>query len=326
MMKNTERRARWPWTVARVIFSCLLLAWALHAAPLGTIVSGLRRADPWLLIAGMLLGLLTRFAAAERTQVISRALGLLVTRRQTVETLFISNFYALLSPGPVLSGVVTVYRYKNYGASVTGSVGSLLASRAIECAAFVVLGTACVLIDPRVALNRVEYPLQLAVVAIAAIVMAICAWWLLHQRHRRNGAPVALSPNAVSGVVDKFRAVWHDVVSRGPRMALQAAIPATVQVILAGAAVAVLARSLNIEMSLVTAIWVSAAVYAVVLLPISIAGLGIREVTLIKSLGLLGVSAQSAVALSVLLFADPVVNAMIGGVLQFRSAMVARAR
>ena len=325
-MKNTERRARWPWAVARVIFSCLLLAWALHAAPLSTIVSGLRRADPWLLIAGMLLGLLTRFAAAERTQVISRSLGLLVTRRQTVETLFISNFYALLSPGPVLSGVVTVYRYKNYGASVTGSVGSLLASRAIECAVFVILGTACVLVDPRIALNSVEYPLQLAVAAIAAVAVAICAWWLLHKRHHRNDAPVALSPNAVNGVVDKLRAVWHDVVSRGPRMALQAAIPATVQVILAGAAVAVLARSLSIEMSLVTAIWVSAAVYAVVLLPISIAGLGVREVTLIKSLGLLGVSAQSAVALSVLLFADPVVNALIGGVLQFRSAMVARAR
>jgi uncharacterized membrane protein YbhN (UPF0104 family) len=293
---------------------------------LSTIVSGLRRADPWLLIAGMMLGLLTRFAAAERTQVISRALGLLVSRRQTVETLFISNFYALLSPGPVLSGVVTVYRYKNYGASVTGSVGSLLASRAIECAVFVVLGTACVLLDPRIALNSVEYPLQLAIVAIAAIAVATCAWWLLHKRHHRNGAPVALSPNAADGVVDKLRAVWHDVVSRGPRMALQAAIPATVQVILAGAAVAVLARSLSIDMSLVTAIWVSAAVYAVVLLPISIAGLGVREVTLIKSLGLLGVSAQSAVALSVLLFADPVVNAMIGGVLQFRSAMVARAR
>lgn len=325
-MKATEQRARWPWTVVRVIFSCLLLAWALHAAPLDTIVAGLRRADPWLLIAGMVLGLLTRFAAAERTQVISRALGLLVSRRQTIETLFISNFYALLSPGPVLSGVVTVYRYKNYGASTTGSVGSLLASRAIECAAFVVLGTACVLIDPNVALNRVMYPLQLSLAALAALAGGICVWWLLHKRHHRNGARAALSPNAVNSVIDKLHAVWHDVIDRGPRMALQAAIPATVQVLLAGAAVAVLARSLNIEVSLITAIWVTAAVYAVVLLPISIAGLGVREVTLIKSLGLLGISAQSSVALSVLLFADPVVNAMIGGVLQFRSAIVARSR
>lgn len=271
----------------------------------------------------MILGLLTRFAAAERTQVISRALGLLVSRRQTIETLFISNFYALLSPGPVLSGVVTVYRYKSYGASITGSVGSLLASRAIECAVFVVIGTACVLLDPRIALDTVEYPLQLALVALLAMAGGIGAWWVLHKRQQRSGAAASASLVA-SGVFGKLRAVWQEMIDRGPLMALRAAIPATVQVILAGAAVAVLARSLNIEMSLVTATWIAAAVYAVVLLPISVAGLGVRDVTLVKSLGLLGVSAQSSMALSVLLFADPLVNAMIGGVLQFRSAMKAR--
>jgi len=72
---------------------------------------------------------------------------------------------------------------------------------------------------------------------------------------------------------------------------------------------------------LLTSIWVTAAVYAVVLLPISVAGVGVREVTLTKSLALLGVNPGLAVALSILLFADPLINALIGGALQLRSAL-----
>ena len=130
-----------PWRAVRAVCSAAALFWVLRVTPLQTIIAALRQADWLYLLAGMILNLLTRFAAAERTRVISRALGLFVSRWQTIETLFISNFYALLSPGPVLSGVVSIYRYRNYGASITGSVGSLLASRVIELAAFIALGS-----------------------------------------------------------------------------------------------------------------------------------------------------------------------------------------
>lgn len=306
------KTSRLSWSVARALCSAAALFWVLRTTPLHSIVSALHPAIWTYLLAGMSLNVLTRFAAAERTLAISRALGLVISRWQSIETLFISNFYALLSPGPVLSGVVSVYRYKSYGASVTGSLGALLASRAMECAAFIALGTACLLLDTRVALGTVQYPLKLAAAASLALAVAITGWWLLHKRWTRG-------THAASG--SKLRLVWYEFMSRGPRMAWQAAVPAAAQVVLSGAAVSVLAKSLGIELSLVTAIWVSAAVYAVVLLPISVAGLGVREVTLVQALGLLGVSSHLAVALSVLLFADPLLNALIGGVLQIRSNM-----
>jgi uncharacterized membrane protein YbhN (UPF0104 family) len=321
MAKAKTSRARWPWTAARVTCSCAALLWVLHATPLRTIVTTLREADLSWLIIGLTLNLFTRLASAERTQVTSRALGLVVSRWQTIETLFISNFYALLSPGPVLSGVVTVYRYKSYGASIPGSVGLVLASRAIECATFIALGTGCLLMDSRVSLAAVQYPLALAMAALLATGVGIACWWFIHRRWTRRVTQNPTLPMAGSGYLAQLRAVWHEIMSRGPRMAWQAAIPATAQVILSGAALAVLARSLGIELSLLTAIWLSAAVYAVVLLPISVAGLGVREVTLLNALGLLGVTPRLAVALSVLLFADPLINALIGGLLQLRSAV-----
>lgn len=331
-MVDRKVKSRSSWRAAKIgaraLFSCVALAWVLHKTPLRTIASALSAADLPLLLGGLALNFFARLAAAERTLVISRALGLSISRWQTIETLFISNFYALLSPGPVLSGVVTVYRYREHGASVSASFGALLASRAIECIVFVALGVGCLLADSRISLAAVHYPLALATAALAAAGIGVIYWWWSHKRwnrrseandgrHTSTGASIGTS----KGIAASWRAVRHEVMRRGPGMAFQAGIPAAVQVILSGAAVQLLARSVGIELPLLTSIWVTAAVYAVVLLPISVAGVGVREVTLTSALGLLGINASLAVALSILLLADPIINAFIGGFMQLRSTL-----
>jgi uncharacterized membrane protein YbhN (UPF0104 family) len=114
-MHSTDSRRRWAWTVVRVVASAAALAWVLHATPLKTVIQALQASNLPLAILGVLMNVATRVAAAERTLVMNQGLGLAVSRWQTLETLFISNFYALLSPGPWLSGVVSVYRYKSFG-------------------------------------------------------------------------------------------------------------------------------------------------------------------------------------------------------------------
>jgi uncharacterized membrane protein YbhN (UPF0104 family) len=270
-------------------------------------------------VAGLLLNFLARLAAAERTLAISRGFGLWISRWQTIETLFISNFYALLSPGPLLSGIVTVYRYRGFGASIGGSVGSLLASRVVEAVVFVAIGTICVLADARVALANLRYPMTLAAVGLAAAAVGLFVWWWLHRR-TADRFSVRAPQDTPTGTLAGLRAVRDEIMLRGPGMAIQAAVPACAQVLLSGAATAVLARSIGVDLPLLTATWITAAVYAVVLLPISVAGVGVREVTLTRSLGLLGLNPSLAVALSILLFADPIINALIGGTLQLRAA------
>lgn len=313
------RRSRLPGSVLRFACSAAALLWIVHGTPLNTIAVALHRADWRWLLLGMVLNILVRVAAAERTLVISRALGLGVTRRQTLETLFISNYYALLSPGPLLSGVVSVYRYKSQGASITASVATLLGSRAIEAGVFVVLGAACVLMDSRIPLAAIRIPLSIALAAVIVIGIGLIGWSLLHRRCTGLQTSGRMPEPRSDSWFSKLLVVWHELTGRGPRIVWEAAVPAAAQVILSGAAVSLLARALDIDLGLDTAIWISAAVYAVVLLPISFAGLGVRDITLIKSFGLLGLAPPLAVALSVLLFADPLLNALIGGLWQMTS-------
>jgi glycosyltransferase 2 family protein len=287
------RRTRWPWIILRALLSGALLLWVLHATPLATIAATLQRTDLWLLACGLALSLAARLAAAERNLSVSRALGLPLTRWQTIETLFISNFYSLLSPGPVLSGVVTVYRYNNFGASVRGSVASLLASRALECAGFMALGIVGLLIDRA----RFSQALQmrallgaLALLAGGAVTLGII--WMLSRQHAMRALQLMR------------------------RMGVLASWPAAAQALLGAAALVLFARALNVALPFASALWVSAAVYLAVLLPISVIGLGVREVALIKCLAVFAVPASAAVAISVLLFLDPLLNALIGGMLQ----------
>ena len=311
------------WTALRLFLSCAAVAWVLHSIALGGVIGALQNADPLLLTLGVLMNVATRFPAAERTQVMNQGLGLSVSRWQTIETLFISNFYALLSPGPLLSGVVTVYRYRRFGASITGSVSSLLASRAIECAAFLIWGLGCALLDARVMAHLQTLRMRPGLVG-AAVVLAsigIAAILCLLIRYPRRGAAAGTSDPTVPRGIDKLAAVYRQILDQGPAVALKAAVPASLQVVVSGGAMMVLARSLHTDISWPTGIWMSSAVYVAVLLPISIAGLGVREVTLIKSFAMLGLAPRTAVALSVLLFLDQFVSAMIGGAMQIGSVL-----
>ena len=329
IIANKAARRRWMWIGLRLFFSCAAVAWVLHSTALGAVISALQSADPLLLTLGVLMNVATRFPAAERTLVMNQGLGLSVSRWRTIETLFISNFYALLSPGPLLAGVVTVYRYRRFGASITGSVSSLLASRAVECAAFLFGGLACALMDPRVTsyLQSIQLPADLAAVATGVILALFGIAGIIFgvTRYKTRAAAIRPVPHTASrGILDKLAAVYRQILAQGPAVAFKAAVPASLQVLISGAAMMVLARSLHTDISWPTGIWISAAVYAAVLLPISIAGLGVREVTLIKSFAMLGLAPRTAVALSVLLFLDQFASAMIGGALQIGSVVADR--
>ncbi|HEV3181065.1 MAG TPA: lysylphosphatidylglycerol synthase transmembrane domain-containing protein [Steroidobacteraceae bacterium] len=316
MLEQAPRR--WFSTAARAALSCVLLLWILYTTPLHAIATTLARANLWLCAAGLAVSLVARIAAAERTLAVTRALRLPLSRWQTIETLFISNFYSLFSPGPVLSGAVTVYRYSHRGASIRGSLAALLISRAMECTAFLTLGAGALLVDDHAAPGGAIHRSLLSVAAAVLTTGVIAAVGIvLLARARTPPAQARLMrqsmlARAIASGTDLLQEVRGEV---GRRL-LRALLPAAAQAFLSAVALTIFAASLGVQVSLTSALWVSAAVYVAVLLPISVIGLGVREVTLIHSLATVGVSPGAAVAISVLLFADPLLNSLIGGVLQ----------
>jgi uncharacterized membrane protein YbhN (UPF0104 family) len=82
--------------------------------------------------------------------------------------------------------------------------------------------------------------------------------------------------------------------------------------------------ALSIEVSFVQLMWVVPVVSLLQSLPISIAGIGVREGAYVYLLQLQGVPGESALALSLTVFGIQVLIALAGGLLQFYSLLSRR--
>jgi len=71
--------------------------------------------------------------------------------------------------------------------------------------------------------------------------------------------------------------------------------------------------SVGVSLPMITALWISSLVFVIQALPISLAGIGVRESAFAYAFGLYGLSPESGVAVGVLFFGQMVLCALIGG-------------
>jgi len=76
------------------------------------------------------------------------------------------------------------------------------------------------------------------------------------------------------------------------------------------------AEAAGIDVPVLVLVWQSAVVFMLGRLPISIANLGVREATLIGTLALYGVDASSALLMSMIIFSNVILMAIIGAIVQ----------
>jgi uncharacterized membrane protein YbhN (UPF0104 family) len=77
-----------------------------------------------------------------------------------------------------------------------------------------------------------------------------------------------------------------------------------------------LAKAEGIRISILAIGWVSSLLTVIQMVPVSVAGLGTREATLVVLMGHCGISQEQAVSFSLALFGLTVVFAVVGGLLE----------
>jgi hypothetical protein len=260
--------------------SAVLVALVLRRAPLAAVVAALSHARPGFVAAGIATLLVVPFLSAARTSCVVRALDLPLRYVQVLQILLGTNFYSLFLPGTQLSGsLISLYRYRTLGAQVPRAALALGASRLAEATAFVAIAGA-------ILLSRIV-PAWSAVAAACAVAAAVVA-----LARTRLGASV-----------------------RAPVVLLVLGL-AGMQVGVVAVASRLLVRSLGAELSYANTLWITAGAYLAALLPISVAGLGVREGTLVALAGPYGVSAEQAVAWGLLILAGRTAVASLGGLLE----------
>jgi uncharacterized membrane protein YbhN (UPF0104 family) len=313
--ENRARRA----VALRIGFGAVALVLLFHFVDLREVVAALRSAAPAGLIAAAAFNIATRCAAAARSYSLSRGAKLPVSFLQSLQALFIANFWGLALPGVSAGSVATVLRYRSYGAGMVQSIAVLGASRAVELAAFCLLA----LVGLAASTNVAGGVRPWAAAVLLGAVLACAGLIALLRRRGPWRIAVVSSAADVTATTRVLRRVCNALASllellrTLPAGALsQASAWALLQALLDAVTVLVLAMALDLPIGLPQALWINALSYLAILLPLSVAGLGMREAAVLAALLPLGISRGDALALALLMLTMTLLNALAGAAVQ----------
>lgn len=299
-----------PWSslLLKLSFAAGSIALLLQLAPVSKIVAVLGSVSvPWL-VTGVALQFTARYSATFRMQVVSRNQGVELSRTRLYRILLASQFYSMFLPG-LLGGAAAWIKYIQHGAGRASAAAMVVLNRGIRTGTTIALGFCAWLLDRPPQDPIVTAVLLVPVVAGFVLVLALPP--------RRAGQPLPRDPRNQTArrlriARDRFLRVLS--LSRGQKSV--ALLGTCLEVIVAAAASWCLANAVGVEIGFLSAVWVHAALTVVLLIPITVAGLGLREAGLVGLGAILGVAAPQAIAWSLTLFLGTLLVAAAGGLLE----------
>jgi uncharacterized protein (TIRG00374 family) len=310
------QRARSVVKLAFVISLFVILFWLV---PIEQVLQALLNADPTLLVVGMLFGFISTALTAVEMRPLAKNQGLQHGVLSILAINLAVKFYNQFLPTSLVGSGIRWYRLSQPGNKIAESLATLAFFRMLETFLMITIGLGFYLLSDQTIF-------QLSINWLIIMILGIVVAWILITRYSLpmyRWFTSRITPHLPGYVrpftkrVEKFFtavSTFADI----PALDLLMAVLAGVMSALAGiASGTILAQSLDITISFVEMGWVLALVQLLTQLPFAAAGgLGIREVTIVALLTTLGVNADLALALSLLLLVRGILIAISGGVVE----------
>jgi hypothetical protein len=273
--------------------------------PIRKIAETLADANVLLFAAGLSLQFINRGLATVPMKVIAASQGIEISRRTLYRILLAVQFYAVSLPGAVAGGGATWVKYVQYGADSGAAAAAIVINRGVGTLMLVTIGSFALLLDPQLG----AFPRFVALGLIGASVACLIVVWIPWK-------PAILGPVAGSRRLGAFldRLLRFNRLPARERALVMASMSA--QELGNAAAMWIFAQAVGVPVAYVSVVWMRAAVQMALMLPVSIAGLGVREVGLVGLGTLVGVQAADAMAWSFTILAGTLGVALAGSMLE----------
>jgi glycosyltransferase 2 family protein len=289
-----------------------ILALVSRAVPIADVTLRVREASPGPLLLALALSGVGSLIVAARLRLLAATLGLAPTLAAAADVNLSAQFYGLFLPGGnVTGGAIRFYRLAGSQRRAAAAAGAIVWDRLSATLALCLVGLGCWVLVPA---SKPVWPGLAFGVGGIAIVGMMAAGMLVGR-----GTPAVSGPQPGSGRLRlaAYR-IWTGIRelarprAKDQAMALVLSIVSQVLGILLYVA---LAASLGLSIPIITMGWIRSVVLLLLLLPVTISGLGLREGALMVLLTAEGVGQIPAVAFGVLVFAVTVLApALVGGV------------
>ena len=291
----------------KLLIAASILVVVFRLVPLPDVVGAIASARIAFLLTSLPVILLIPCLSAARLKVLTDSQGLSLSARDILEVNFATRFYGLIIPGDLAAGAWRWFRLAQIENRKAEILAAILFSRLLHLTGLGLLGVIFFAADPQQGGAASSVALLLLLGALSLTVLLL-----------RFGGRSRVDPRQGAGRLHRLVASARSFGNLSRRdwgrllgLSLAENLAATVVVY-------ILALAVQVSLPFVVLGWIRAAVQLLVLLPISISGLGVREVSLLLALEPYGVSGANAVALSLLLFGVSLFTGLIGAFLELR--------
>lgn len=306
---------KWLVSIIKLLISSIILYYILEITPSSEIAKSLRSANLTYIMIGILLCLLNVYIAAAQMKIITDNQRMSLSVHQIAFIGFITRFYGLFLPGYMAGGVIRWYRLSQPDRKAIEALSSMVLNRILIT--IIVAGSAVLFLI----LDSSTYSNSQALLCLTGVFSAFVFSYLMLIIRK----PTLLFKNYIIektpliipvSLQHKIEALLNSA-SKFQTLQLRSHIRlvglSIIWRLLGILAYYTFACAIGIHISFISIGWISSVTLLLVMIPISFSGLGVREGTLIYLLGLYGVSPNYAVALSLVVFAQNVLTASIGG-------------
>ncbi|MBT3306925.1 MAG: flippase-like domain-containing protein, partial [Alphaproteobacteria bacterium] len=266
-------------------------------------------ADPWMLVASLLVIWVQMCVGGLRWRAVLQAMGASFSIPDAIRLFWIGAFFSQALPSSVGGDPVRMYKAYKLGLSIREAVNGVLLERVVTVVALVILVDST---QPWF-MPQVDHP-STALIMPAIILITLGAVAGIAVLMVLDRLPRALMRWRVVRGLGNLGVDGRKVfLSTGhlPRV-LAWGVLTHINIALA---VFFLAMGLDLKVTLVDCLTLMPLVVLIMTIPISIGGWGVRETAMVALFGLIGVSNEGALVLSVLIGLVGMVSALPGGLI-----------
>ena len=290
----------------RLTISILLLTLLVMYIDLVESWQTIRDAQPIFILMLFTLFLAQRFLSAYRWFVLLHGKNVAITFGKIIRLTFISVFLGTFMPGG--TELARLYLLSKTTSDLALTVSSLLVERMLALIALLCLAVFALLAEPP------GLPSILGHLAWLALVLLTLGSLTLMNKNWRKMIDRLLSRQWLSSIREGTRKFYTrlDAYANQPWLLVWSMVLAFgMQLIRVGCTIFG-AWALGVQLPMMTFLAIVPLIFLIALLPISVAGLGVRETAFVSLFSLAGVSAEVAFTLSILLFVMSILTTLPG--------------
>jgi uncharacterized membrane protein YbhN (UPF0104 family) len=320
-LNNWQRRA------IRIIGSAVLIIGIFWFIPISEVIAALRSVDLLLAATGGMLMLLSAYLEAIALWLPLKRVGIPTTGWNVFKIKMITRFYGQFLPSELLASALKLHRLagptKQWGEVAAG----LAFCRLVNMLVLALLGLTFWAIEMPTGPGRWVGVILLAMagtlicmhLAVVSPTVYRIAVRIIDKTPFRSGG------NRFADKISKLSRTMVDSYRLFGETMSAVVILAVIRHAIGIASFGLIALSLDVHLSYLTVGWIRVVLHALMMLPISFSGIGLREGSLVVLLQEYSVPASEAVALAFLLFITTLIANALGGLFEVKNLLTPKA-